>query len=108
MTDTIRDAVARAIYGAAFDAPGRSSPSPGWCWERCGEAQREFCRRQADAAIAAHLSALEAQGYVVMRRINSHSIEVRKIAAPRQERAGSDDQECPGIDTTNPGASTSA
>ena len=53
----VRERVAMAIYHAAF-APSddaqrtRKVPSPGWCWERTSEPQREFCRRQADAAIA--------------------------------------------------------
>lgn len=63
--------VARAIYGAAFEPSNeaeakRQKPSPGWCWERCGEQQREFATRQAHVAIAAYEEALEEEGYVVV------------------------------------------
>jgi hypothetical protein len=45
--------VAKAIYGAAFEnRHGGVQPEPGWCWERAGEVQQEFCRRQARAALA--------------------------------------------------------
>jgi hypothetical protein len=51
---TIREKVARAIYGAAFEnRHGGLQPEPGWCWERAGEIQQLFCFRQAAAALAA-------------------------------------------------------
>ena len=50
--------VAMAIYHASFTPANateaqRKIPSPSWCWEKASEQQREFCLRQADAAIAA-------------------------------------------------------
>ena len=53
---TKRVKVAMAIYHAAFmprnkDEEERRTPSPGWCWEKASEDQRQFCLRQADAAI---------------------------------------------------------
>lgn len=55
-----------AIYHAAFLPTTRAQqmrtvPSPGWCWQRASEPQREFCRRQADAAMAAMAMAMEAE-----------------------------------------------
>lgn len=52
LVPTLRERVARAIYSAAFD-PRAGRPSPGWCWEKAGEAQQAFALRQADAAIEA-------------------------------------------------------
>lgn len=54
----LRLKVAMAIYGAAFqpqnpDEARRKVPSPGWAWEKASEPQRQFCFRQADAAIKA-------------------------------------------------------
>jgi hypothetical protein len=51
-----REKVARAIYHAAFmpaneEQATRRVPSPGWCWERTSEDQRQFALRQADAAL---------------------------------------------------------
>lgn len=62
MTDTIRDAVARAIDPYAWPT------QPGEPMRECGEPFRERAGRIADIAIAAHLAALEAQGFVVVPR----------------------------------------
>ena len=53
---SLREAVARAIYGAAFypqndDEASRRKPSPGWCWDRTSPQCRQFAFQQADAAI---------------------------------------------------------
>lgn len=61
--DEITEAMARAIYGAAYegkreDEHGNRHPEPGWCWERCGDVQRNFCRQQARAAYAVCLRML--------------------------------------------------
>ena len=53
-----RERVAMAIYHASFTPANaneaqRKIPSPGWCWEKTSEQQREFCLHQADAAISA-------------------------------------------------------
>lgn len=56
---TLREQVARAIYGAAYSGyaeRGLRVPSPGWCWEKAGEEQQQFAFRQADAAIAVMLN----------------------------------------------------
>jgi len=50
--------VAKAIYESAFepkdeDEAARRRPSPGWCWDRTSEVMREFCRKQARAAMKA-------------------------------------------------------
>ena len=51
--DELVERVARAIYHAAYDPTvNPKSPSPGWCWEKCGHIQQEFAKRQARAAIA--------------------------------------------------------
>jgi hypothetical protein len=73
--------VARAIYGAAFEPSNeaeakRQKPSPGWCWERCGEQQREFATRQAHAAIAAYEEALEEEGMVVVPREPTNAMQI--------------------------------
>ena len=52
-----RERVARAIYHAAFLPANeaqrqRKVPSPGWCWAKATNEMKEFCLRQADAAIA--------------------------------------------------------
>lgn len=64
MTRTdLEQAVARAIYGAAFENRfGGLQPEPGWCWEKAGDVQRDFCRKQARAA----LSAIEGAGWVLV------------------------------------------
>lgn len=54
---TLREKVAMAIYHAAFqpstlEEAQRKVPTPGWCWEKASEAQKQFCLKQADAAIA--------------------------------------------------------
>lgn len=55
---SIREAVARAVYHAAFENQrGGKLPEPGWCWEKCGSVQQEFASRQAAAAITAFLQA---------------------------------------------------
>lgn len=53
-----RERVARAIYHAAFSPKNeaeakRQVPSPGWLWDRITPDQKEFCLRQADAAMQA-------------------------------------------------------
>jgi hypothetical protein len=57
----LREKVAIAIYEAAFDPRNedeakRRIPSPGWAWEKTNEQQKQFARRQADAAIRVMVS----------------------------------------------------
>ncbi len=48
----MREEIAMAIYHAAFDPNSRPGiPSPGWCWRRASQEQRDFALRQADAAL---------------------------------------------------------
>ena len=60
----IREAVAQAIYRAAFENQhGGRSPEPGWCWEKCGPVQQAFASKQAHAAITAFLDAAAKQSW---------------------------------------------
>lgn len=65
----LRLKVAMAIYGAAFqpqnpDEARRKVPSPGWAWEKASEPQRQFCLRQADAAIEVMINEGKSRGKV--------------------------------------------
>jgi hypothetical protein len=57
----IRDAVAEALYRS------HCRPDDPTVWNRTAEWVRESWRRQADAAIAAHLDALKADGYALVK-----------------------------------------
>jgi hypothetical protein len=49
---TTLEEVAKAIYSSAFDA--RMSPgAAAWSWDKASRVQRDFCTRQAEAAMNA-------------------------------------------------------
>lgn len=64
VAEAVVERVARAMFMTAY-AVGDQRINDG-LWERTSEMMRMDCRRDARAAIAAHLEALKADGYAVV------------------------------------------
>lgn len=69
VAEAVVERVARAMFMTAY-AVGDQRINDG-LWERTSEMMRMDCRRDARAAIAAHLEALNADGYTIVRPVTA-------------------------------------